>query len=173
MIMKFSRFRTMSLLVCGLIGLASFPSCYTLSGIAIDPNTKTFYVEQFENTSRDVVPTLSTDFTEALKDKIRSESRLNFSGTDPDIEFSGAIINYDVRALAPEPGETTSFNRLTMTVKVDFKNNKDENNVWDKSFEFFQDFETSENLISIQEGLIETLNDNLVDQIFNHAFTNW
>lgn len=163
----------MRFLLLGLVSLACFPSCYTLSGIAIDPNTKTFYVELFENTSLDVVPTLATNFTEALKDKIRSESRLNFSATDPDIEFSGAITRYDVKALAPEPGETTSFNRLTMAVKVNFKNNKDENNVWDRSFDFFQDFESSENLISIQDGLIETLNDNIVDQIFNHAFTNW
>ena len=171
--MKINQFRNCIFLLALFIMSNSFLSCYTLSGIAIDPNTKSFYVALFDNNSPDVVPTLATDFTEALKNKIRSESRLFFQDTDPDIEFSGAITRYDVRALAPEPGETTSFNRLTMAVKVDFKNNNDENNVWDRTFDFFQDFESNENLISIQDDLIEVLNDNLVDQIFNHAFTNW
>lgn len=155
------------------VALSTCSACYTLSGIAIDPNTKTFYVSRFENTSSSVVTTLSTDFTEALKNKIRAESRLNFKDTEPDIEFSGSITEYRVKALAPEPGETTSFNRLTMAVSVEFKNNKDEKNTWKKSFSFFQDFESSQNLISIQDDLIEVLNDNIVDQIFNHAFTNW
>ncbi|MEM9823116.1 MAG: LptE family protein [Bacteroidota bacterium] len=171
--MKINRASLVKAMLLSSLALLCLPSCYTLSGIAIDPNTKTFNVVLFENNSLNVVPTLATDFTEALKNKIRSESRLNLRTVDPDIEFSGAITKYAVTAEAPEPGETVSFNRLTMTVKVDFKNYNDEDNVWSKTFEFFDNFESNENLISIQDGLIETLNENLVDQIFNHAFTNW
>jgi len=148
-------------------------ACYSFKGISIDPNTQTFYVELFDNTSRTIVPTLSQDFTQSLRDKIRNESRLNPSDTDPDIEFKGNITNYNVSSVAPQPGETTAFNRLEISVKVEFVNNKDEEKNWQQNFRFFNDFGSDENLLDIQDELIQNINDQLVEDIFNKAFTNW
>jgi len=152
-------------------------ACYSLKGIAIDPATNTFYVATFENTANNVVPNLDQDFTEALRRKIRDNSRLRFTDINPDIEFSGAITSYRITAQAPEAGETVSFNRLTITVSVDYVDNKkDENSKdrkWTKSFSFFENFEASQNILDIQDGLIEDINTELVERIFNHSFTSW
>ncbi len=164
---------SISLLFCLL-----FSSCYSFRGISINPNANTFYVAPFEVEIRGgeipPPPTLSVTFTERLKDKIRGESRLNYKDVDPDIEFSGIITGYDVTAEAPEQGETTSFSRLTIRMSVEYIDNKaTEPEAQKKTVSFFQDYPTDENLLSIQDDLIDDINDELVDIIFNWAFNNW
>lgn len=148
-------------------------ACYSFKGISIDPNTKTFYVQLFENTSRTIVPTLAQDFTQSLRDKIRNESRLNPTDTDPDIEFIGNITGYRVSSVAPQANETTAFNRLEISVDIDFINHQDEEKNWKQTFRFFNDFESTQNLLDVQDQLIRNISDQLVEDIFNKAFTNW
>ncbi len=162
-----------NLLYITLLFVVSLSSCYSFKGITIPVTVNTFYVNLFDNDAQNVVPNLSLDFTEKLKDKIRSESRLDESNTDPDIEFKGTITQYRVSSEAPTTGETTAFNRLTITIAVEYINNQDEEDNWKQNFSFFNDFPSSQNLLSVQDELIENINDQLVEDIFNKAFTNW
>ncbi|MBP7273094.1 MAG: LptE family protein [Saprospiraceae bacterium] len=147
--------------------------CYSFKGTSISPDVKTFYVKVFENKAPNVVPTLSIEFTEALRNKIRNESRLIYNDAEPDVEFSGIISDYRVSYVAPQAGETTAFNRLEIAVKVDYVNNKNQKENWTNTFKFFNDFATTENLLNVQDDLIKNINKQLVEDIFNKAFTNW
>jgi len=149
------------------------PSCYSFKGISIDPTINTFYVTIFDNLTNDSPPTLGQDFAEVLRDKIRNESRLRLKNTDPDIDFTGSIADFRVTSEAPEPGQTTSFNRLTITVNVDYVNNRNEDNKWNKRFSFFANFDANQNLLDVQEDLINSINDQIVEDIFNFSFTDW
>jgi len=155
------------------ISMICQPSCYSFKGISIDPTINTFYVTIFDNLSNEAPPTLGQDFTEVLRDKIRNESRLRLKDTDPDIDFTGSISSFLVSSEAPEPGQTTSFNRLTITVKVDYVNNRNEDNKWNRQFSFFANFDANQNLLDIQEELINSINDQIVEDIFNFSFTDW
>ena len=158
------------LLTLLLIGQSA---CYSFKGISIDPTINTFYVTLFDNTTNDAPPTLGQDFTEVLRDKIRNESRLNLKDTDPDIDFTGSISSFRVSAEAPEPGQTTSFNRLTISVAVEYVNNRNEDNKWKKNFSYFANFPANQNLLEVQDQLISTINDQIVEDIFNFSFTDW
>jgi len=153
----------------------TFSSCYSFKGISIPPEANTFFVTQFNVFPENIPPNVGQDFAELFKNKVRQESRLRLANTDPDIEFSGSITEYRVTAEAPEAGETTSFNRLTIAVTVDYINNQNEEGSWERPNRFsqFQDFPSDQNLIDIQEELIEDIFDLLVEDIFNKAFTNW
>ena len=155
------------------ISMVCQPSCYSFKGISIDPTINTFYVTIFDNLSNEAPPTLGQDFTEVLRDKIRNESRLRLKDTDPDIDFTGSVSSFIVTSEAPEPGQTTSFNRLTITVKVDYVNNRNEENKWNRQFSFFANFDANQNLLDIQEELINSINDQIVEDIFNFSFTDW
>ena len=152
---------------------------YTPKTTGIPQNVNTFYVAEFDNNARNVVPTLSYDFTQTLLDKVLNESRLTFTETDPDIEFSGAITRYEVTSVAPEEldGRTvTAFNRLDIAVQIDYLNNKEEDlkkKDWSQNFSFYLDFENTESLLDVQDRLIEEINDQLVEDIFNKAFSDW
>ena len=158
-----------------------FTSCifYTPKSTGIPPNINTFYVAEFDNNAPNVVPTLSYDFTQALLDKILKESRLTFTENEPDVEFSGYISRYQVTSVAPEERDgvpTTAFNRLDIGVQVDYINNKEDNPTkkeWQQTFSFYVDYESTSNLLDIQDGLIKEINDQLVEDIFNKAFSDW
>ena len=115
---------------------------------------------------------LEVQFAEALRDKVRLESRLKYDENDPNVEFSGAIQDFRVSSEAPLPGETSAFNRLTISVQINYRNNV-EDKEWQRSFSFFSNFPAEQDILSVQDQLITTINRQLVEDIFNAAFTDW
>lgn len=149
-------------------------SCYTFKGVSIDyTKVSTFSLGDFPNNSSNVVPTLSQDFREALRLKVLSESRLGSTTANGDVEFNGSISSYAITSVAPQAGETTQFNRLTITVQVEFINNTDPEQNWKQSFNWFTDYDANENLANVQDDLHTEILETLVENIFNKAFTNW
>jgi hypothetical protein len=146
---------------------------YSFQGISIPADVNTFYVELFDNQAPSALPTLPRDFTELLKDKIRRETRLQYNDTEPDVEFSGAVTGFRVSAEAPKAGEQIGFNKLTITMTVSFRNNKNEKANWKQQFSFEDFFGANQNLLDVQDALIENINKELAERIFNRAFTNW
>lgn len=149
------------------------PSCYSLSGISIDPNVRTYYVEQLRNNADNAPPTLPQTLTEALKEKIRTESRLVYSEQDPQIEFRGSVVDFRVTSEAPQPGEVTSINRLTIVTAIEYENHNNPKKNWKSNFSFFYDFSSSQDLASIQDVAISAITKQLMEDIFNKAFTDW
>ena len=156
-----------------LMAILLFTGCYSFKGISIPPDVSTFYVKTFENQASDSEPTLPQEFTELLKDRIRRETRLNYNSEIPDIEFSGTITGFRVTAEAPKAGEQIGFNKLTISMQVEFINNKDEKANWKQQFSYDDFFEPDQNLLDVQTRLIKNISDELVERIFNRAFTNW
>lgn len=147
--------------------------CYSFKGVSIDPNVDTFYVDDFQLSAPNAPITLNSDFSEALRDKIRRETRLGLTEVDPDLEFSGEITSYQVTALDPQPGEFTALNRLTIRVKVNFLSNYNNDNQWEETFSFFADFSSDDILTNVQDDLIKTIFDQITEDVFNRAFSNW
>lgn len=161
--------------VLATLSIGTFSGCsISLRSASIDPNTKTFYVEPFENKATLVEPTLAIDLTEALKDFIRNNSRLDFSATDPDIIFRGDISNYRISSQAPQAGATTGFNQLTIGLRLEYEDTKDDNKNWKKTFSRFENFSADADFSTVSEGLNETIAEFLVQDVFNEAFAkNW
>jgi len=155
----------------------SIPSCYSFKGISIPPDISTFYVEQFQNSTVNGPADIGQQITESLRDIVLRSSRLSYNDTDPDIEFVGRVNRFDVTSVAPQESDGgrfgSSLNRLQISVMIDYVNNKNEEDNWSQSFSFFQDFESTEDLTSVQDELILTIFEQLTEDIFNRAFTNW
>lgn len=145
----------------------------TLNGFSIDPDAKTFYVGNFKLKALNAPATISNTFQELLKDKIARQSKLKYSDLDPHIDFNGSIQNYVVKAMAPQPNEQTSFNRLTIYVEVEYANHLDEKDQWTRTFSHFADFPADENLLQVQDALIVIIFNQILEDVFNKAFNNW
>ena len=150
-----------------------FSACYSFSGISIDPDVRTYYVEQFKDNANNSVPALAQIFTEDLKEKIRTESRLIYEETNPDIEFQGSIVDFRVTSEAPQAGETTALNRLTIVTSIEYINNRNSDKGWKSNFSFFFDFSSSQDLISVQDDAVAAISAQMMEDIFNKAFTDW
>ena len=71
---------------------------YSFSGTSIQPDVKTVTINYFEYKALKVNPTLSNALTEAMKDKFRKLTKLEQVDIDGDLELSGAVTGYEVRA---------------------------------------------------------------------------
>lgn len=109
-----------------LLLLLAFNGCYSFRGISIDPEVTTFSVRIFDVTAPNAPPSSGIDFAERFKDKIRTQTRLKLVNENADIEFYGKINEYRVVAVAPQPGEIASENRLEVGVSVGLNNNKND-----------------------------------------------
>ncbi len=153
--------------------LLAFVGCYSFKSTSIDPAITTFYVPLMENRVDNGPATLPITFTEKLKDKIRSQSRLRFQDTDPDLSFIGTVESFSVTSQAPTSDNTSALSRLTISIKIDFENSHDETKNWSQSFSYFQDFDGRTNLLDVQESLINTISNQIAEDIFNRAFGDW
>ena len=76
-------------------------------------------------------------------------------------------------AEAPAPGESSALNRLTIVTAIEYINHKDEEAGFKRNFSFFFDFPATTELASVQTDAVQTILDQLTEDIFNAAFTNW
>lgn len=145
----------------------------TMSGASIPDDIQSFSVQYFDNRAPLINPTLSQDLTEGLKDRVTNESRLKLDANMGDVDFSGQITNYNVRPMAIQADALSAETRLTMTVKVRFKNYKDPKANWESSFSAFRDFESSQNINAVEGDLTKEMIEEITENIFNKAFADW
>ncbi len=159
--------------------MIAFSSCYTFKGASIPPEMKTINIQLFENNAALVVPTLSNDFTEALRLLVRNQSKLTIiQQQEADAIIKGNITGYDIKPISIQDNTrpVAGANRLTITVNVEYINNiKDhDKESFKESFTAFTDFTLAgQSLQSIQDRLIKEVNVKLTENIFNRAFAQW
>ncbi|MFA6249237.1 MAG: LptE family protein [Mucilaginibacter sp.] len=168
----------LSLLVLGTVVML-FNSCaykLSLNGASIPPDLKTIDIQFFENNSQLVVPTLSQTFTEALKNRIRTQTNISIIRGEANATMSGAITGYSI---APVSIQATNSNtapiagasRLTITVQVKYVYDADKKLSFEESFTKSKDF--TGDSASQEQTLIPEIVKQLTDDIFNRAFANW
>lgn len=146
---------------------------YSFTGASIPEDVKTVSVKTFQSYAPLASANLSQSFTEALKDILISQTNLNLVSKGGDLNFEGSIVGYNVTSVAIQGNETAALNRLSITVKVTFTNTKDKEQDFETTFTRFADYESSQNLASVEDGLIKDINDQLTQDIFNRALSNW
>lgn len=153
------------------------PSC-TVSFInsGIDYSVlKTFSIEQFDVKAGNAPPTSGQTFSERLKDRVLSNTRLAYSEQPGDVQFSGNVTGYTISSQAPQADQTVAFQRLSIDISVNFKNiqQKDGSADWNQTFSRFANFDATQDLSSVENQLIQDIYDQILDDVFNRAFSGW
>ena len=146
---------------------------YSFTGASISPETKSFSVESFINRASLVQPILASEMTNALVNKINSSTPLMQVSDDADVSFWGTIIAYSVTPAAIGSNDKAAKNRLTITIRVNFKNNQNPKSNYQTQFSRFKEYDSSYSLGDVEESLIKEINEELVEDIFNKSFVNW
>ena len=146
---------------------------YSFTGASIPAEVKTINIKYFPNNASLIVPTLSQELTDALRDKFTSETNLVIVNNGGDLLLEGSITGYRTSPVAVQSNDQAALNRLTITLDVIYVNTFDENMSFETSFSRYEDYSSSANLTEVQEGLIEEINRMLVEDIFNKAVINW
>lgn len=149
---------------------------YKFNGASIPAEMKTISVAYIANNAQLIYPQLSQELTEGLKERIRTQSRLNIVPTGGDASFEGKITGYDIKPISIQDNAkpTAGANRLTITMTVKYTSNKDKTQSFDQSFSAFTDFSLAGKTFQSQEKeLVKKVTVQLTENIFNRAFAQW
>ncbi|MBO4230428.1 MAG: LptE family protein [Bacteroidales bacterium] len=146
---------------------------YSFSGTSIDPSVKTVTINYFEYKALKVNPSLSNDLTEAMKDKFRKLTKLEQVEMDGDLELSGAVTGYEVRAAAVTANEVAAMNRLTVTASLKFTNRKFPEEDFEQSFSAYSDYDSNNSLDAVEASLCEEIVQKLIEDMFNASVAQW
>lgn len=146
---------------------------YSFTGASIPAEAKTVSVQYFPNQAQLINPTLSNDFTTALRDAMMNQTSLDMVESGGDLAFEGEIVDYRTTPVAITAGQTAALNRLTITVNVRFVNLFDETKNFETKFSHYEDYPSDQELNSVQESLTATIIEALVEDVFNKALVNW
>jgi hypothetical protein len=146
---------------------------YSMGGANIEPDVKTITIDRIPNRAPSGPPGLSQLFTNKLKDKFQSQTSLKFVDSRGDLQFSGEITDYSTQPQAVTGDEKASMTRLTINVHIKYTNQKYPDKSFESNFSQYEDFESSQNLSSVEDQLVEDISEKLIDDIFNKAVVNW
>jgi hypothetical protein len=136
-------------------------------------NARTVSVELFEARSPLATPQSAQVFTETLRDLLLAQTPLKLAREEGDVQYSGAIVGYDVQPVSIQANETAALNRLTLTVKVTYVNTLEPKKNSESTFSRFADYESSQDLVSVEENLVEQISEQLAQDIFDRTLGNW
>lgn len=166
-----------------LIGMCAVFACiltacsisYKFNGASINyDKVKTISFENFPNRSAAFVwGPMESMFNTALQDIYMRQTRLKQARQGGDLELSGEITNYDAYNKGVGSDGYSTMAELRMTVNVRFVNNTNHSEDFEQQFSASREYDASQQLSSVQEGLVSEMIDEIVDQIFNATVANW
>ncbi|MBM3938945.1 MAG: hypothetical protein FJ333_09905 [Sphingomonadales bacterium] len=154
-------------------GCTPFWKFYDFKGAAIPADIQTFSVDFFSNEAAIVNPQLSMSFTEKLKTKFQSETRLSLTNADGDYKFGGSIVEYSITPAALNADVGTAQNQFNIKVRVEFVCEKYPEKSFARDFSFFKIFDASATFESVEESLSTEIQNQIVQQIFAAVALDW
>ncbi len=157
-----------------LMVLASCSISYKFNGSSINYDViKTITLSTFENRALYQYAPLAPLFNTKLQDAYAQQTRLQFVRQNGDLEISGEIVGYDVYNKSVAADGYSSQVELRLTINVRFVNNTNHDEDFEQRFTASQTYDSTQQLTSVQDDLIEEMTDDIVDQIFNATVANW
>lgn len=164
--------------VITLTAITFLQSCYSLSGISTTASS--IQIDNFFNNTDLGPANLGADFTNRLKDYMQRNSSLRVVSENGELALEGVITDYRLSPIAPQSSPSQNLpdqaarTRLTIVMKVNYVDNLvPENSFKDKSFSFYDDFDNTEDLLSVQDRLHQRIFEQIMLDIFNATLATW
>ena len=161
-------------LILSFLVFSLISSCgvYTPYG-AQTSGAKTFSVDYFKPQTPLASPVVAQLFTEDLKDLVQRQSTLRLVDANGELQFSGLITDYRVSPVGVQGDETTARNRLTVTIQVKYTNTLEPDLSFERPFTKFTDYDSALDLLTVEEELMEEINEQITQEVFNASLGNW
>jgi len=147
---------------------------YKFNGASIDyTKTKTISVSEFTNTAELVYAPLTQQFSEKLRDIYTRNTRLQVLKKGGDMHLEGEITEFYLTPMAISADTYAAQTKLTVTINVRFKNNKNPQDDFEKKYSAYQTFDSSKMLNDVQDELLKTIIEEISDNIYNETVAKW
>jgi len=158
-----------------LVMLVVLSGCgiYSFTGID-DSGAETFAVDYLRTQTPLASETFAQRLTEGMKDLVLQRSALDVVADNADLTYSGFITAYEVRPVSNQSDETAALNRLTVTLRISYINDKEPEKSFDnRTFSEFVDFDANLDFATVETTLWDELLDKLTQSVFNASLGNW
>lgn len=136
-------------------------------------DARTMSVDLFQARAPLATPQSAQLFTETIRDLLLAQSPLKLAREDGDLQYSGAIVGYDVQPVSIQASETAALNRLTITASVTYVNTLEPKKNSEFTVARFADYNSAQDLISVEEQLVDEIAKQLAQDIFDRTIGSW
>lgn len=160
-------------LLIGSLLLAACAVSYKFTGTNIDYATiKSIQLDKIANRAPYGWAPMEAMLNNRLQDLYANQTRLRMVRRGGDLHVSGEITGYDQFNKAIAADGYSSQVQLRMTVNIRFENTKTSKQ-WERQFSATTQYDASQSLSSVQEGLVREMVNDISDQIFNATVADW
>lgn len=153
--------------------LAACTVSYKFTGTSINYDIiKTIQIDKVVNRAPYGWAPMEAMFNNHLQDLYANQTRLRLVKRGGDLHLSGEITGYDQFNKSISADGFSSQVQLKMTVNIRYRNAKT-NESWEKQFSATTQYESTQQLTAVQEGLVTEMVKDIADQIFNATVANW
>ena len=146
---------------------------YKFTGTSINYDLiKTIQIDNIANRAPYGWAPMESMFNNKLQDLYASQTRLRLVKRNGDMHISGEITGYDQFNKSISADGYSSQVQLRMTVNIRFTNSKT-NQSWERQFSATSQYNSDQQLASVQEKLVTEMINDITDQIFNATVADW
>jgi hypothetical protein len=148
---------------------------YSFTGTSIPSNVNDIYIPFFPDRSQSGLGDLSDRLNRALVNRFVNQSRLSLADEQQNADsfVEGAIQNYINRPFSVGGDEQANLNEIQITVRASFQYADDEEPLWTKSFSGNATYDVLENPVDGELEAAETALQQIANNMFNDAVSNW
>ena len=155
------------------LGMAACSVSYKFTGTSINYDViKTIQIDKVVNRAPYGWAPMEAMFNNKLQDLYANQTRLKLVKRGGDLHLSGEITGYDQYNKSIAADGFSSQVQLKMTVNIRYRNAKT-NESWERQFSATTQYNSTQQLATVQETLVTEMIKDLTDQIFNATVANW
>jgi outer membrane lipopolysaccharide assembly protein LptE/RlpB len=155
---------------------ACWPTSVSFQDGSVPPEWKRFMVQTLESKAANAPISYAPNLTEDVKDAIQNRVGLKLVSSeaqDPQVNVTGVVQSYNVTPLSLQDNTAEVKNRLTIRASFEIFITEPEEDVMTLNVSRFADFDASQDVGTIQNQLLEEINDQIVQDILNKLLSNW
>lgn len=159
-----------------LLLTACWPTSVSFRDGSVPPEWKRFMVQTLESTAANAPISYAPNLTEDLKDAIQNRVGLKLvasEANDPQVNVTGTVENYNVTPLSLQDNTDDVKNRLTIRASFEIFISEPEEEIMKLNVSRFADFDSNQDVGSIQDQLLEEINDQIIQDVLNKLLSNW
>ncbi len=157
-----------------LMAVTACSVSYTFNGSSINyEKVKSISIDKFPIRSAYVWSPMESMFYNTISDAYAQKTKLEVLKRNGDMQLSGEIVEYSQTNKAIAADGFAAQTQLKISVNVRFVNNSNHAEDFERRFSATAEYDSSQQLNSVQEELVQEMIDDIVDQIFNATVANW
>ena len=155
---------------------ACWPTSVSFRDGSVPPEWKRFMVQTLESKAANAPISYAPNLTEEIKDAIQNRVGLKLvasESNDPQVNVTGVVESYNVTPLSLQDNTAEVKNRLTIRANFEIFITEPEEEVMKLNVSRFADFDSNQDVGTIQDQLLGEINDQIVQDVLNKLLSNW